>query len=88
MVLLFQLMTEYLLKINLLQTQNGIYIVLVSPARADDLAAGARCSWCMFTFVEQGTVNADNGFVCTSNKGSAVVGTNNLLLLSFLVLVR
>jgi hypothetical protein len=37
----------------------------------------------MFTFVEQGTVNADNGFVCTSNKGSAVVGTNNLAFAQF-----
>ena len=37
----------------------------------------------MFTFVEQGTVNADNGFVCTSNKGSAVVGTNNLAFSQF-----
>ena len=37
----------------------------------------------MFTFIEQGTVNADNGFVCTSNKGSAVVGTNNLTFAQF-----
>jgi len=37
----------------------------------------------MFTFIEQGTVNADNGFVCTSNKGSAVVGTNNLTYAQF-----
>ena len=37
----------------------------------------------MFTFVEQGSVNADNGFVCTSNKGSAVVGTNNLTFAQF-----
>jgi hypothetical protein len=29
-------------------------------------------------FIEQGTVNADLGFVCVSNKGSAVVGTNDL----------
>ena len=58
-------------------SQNGIYIVGSSPARADDLAAGADAAG-MFTFVEQGTVNADNGFVCTSNKGSAVVGPNNL----------
>ena len=36
------------------------------------------------TFIEQGTVNADNGFVCTfSNKGSAVVGTNNLTYAQF-----
>ncbi len=63
-------------------SQNGIYIVGSSPSRADDLAAGADAAG-MFTFVEQGTVNADNGFVCTSNKGSAVVGTNNLTYAQF-----
>ena len=63
-------------------SQNGIYIVGSSPARADDLAAGADAAG-MFTFVEQGTVNADNGFVCTSNKGSAVTGTNNLTFAQF-----
>ena len=63
-------------------SQNGIYIVGSSPSRADDLAAGADAAG-MFTFVEQGSVNADNGFVCTSNKGSAVVGTNNLTFAQF-----
>ena len=63
-------------------SQNGIYIVGSSPARADDLAAGSDAAG-MFTFVELGTVNADNGFVCTSNKGSAVVGTNNLTFAQF-----
>ena len=63
-------------------SQNGIYVVGSSPARADDLAAGADAAG-FFTFVEQGTVNADNGFVCTSDKGSAVVGTNNLTIAQF-----
>ena len=63
-------------------SQNGIYVVGSSPSRAVDLAAGADAAG-MFTFVEQGTVNADNGFVCTSNKGSAVVGTNNLTYAQF-----
>ena len=63
-------------------SENGIYVVGSSPARADDLAAGSDAAG-MFTFVEQGTVNADNGFVCTSNKGSAVVGTNNLTYAQF-----
>ena len=63
-------------------SENGIYVVGSSPARADDLAAGSDAAG-MFTFVEQGTVNADNGFVCTSNKGSAVVGTNNLAFAQF-----
>ena len=49
-------------------SENGIYIVSASPARASDLAAGSDAAG-TFTFVEQGTVNGDNGFVCTSNTG-------------------
>jgi len=63
-------------------SENGIYVVAASPARAADLAAGSDAAG-FFTFVEQGTTNADNGFVCTSNKGSAVVGTNNLTIAQF-----
>ena len=63
-------------------SENGIYIVGTSPARASDLAAGDDAAG-MFTFVEQGSTNADIGFVCTSNKGSAVVGTNNLAFSQF-----
>ena len=63
-------------------SQNGIYVVAASPARAADLAASSNAAG-MFTFVEKGTVNADNGFVCTSDSGSAVVGTNNLTFAQF-----
>ena len=63
-------------------SQNGIYVVGSSPARAADLATGANAAG-FFTFVEKGTVNADNGFVCTSDSGSAVVGTNNLTIAQF-----
>ena len=63
-------------------TQNGIYVVGDTPARADDLTTGADAAGA-FTFVEQGSTNADIGFVCTSNKGSAVVGTNNLSFSTF-----
>tara|TARA_R100000231_G_scaffold7913_3_gene10853 strand:+ start:707 stop:2014 length:1308 start_codon:yes stop_codon:yes gene_type:complete len=63
-------------------SQNGIYKVGSSPSRVDDLAAGANAAG-MFTFIEQGTVNADNGFVCTSNSGSAVVGSNSLTFAQF-----
>ena len=65
-------------------TENGIYKVNASgaPTRVDDLAAGADAAGA-FVFVEQGTINAENGFVCTSNKGSAVVGTNNLVFSQF-----
>ena len=64
-------------------SQNGLYLCKASTwTRTDDLAAGSNAAG-MFTFVEQGTVNADNGFVCTSNSGSAVTGTNNLVYAQF-----
>ena len=73
-----------LLKNQNTATENGIYTVNASgaPTRADDLATGADAAGA-FVFVEQGTVNAENGFVCTSNKGSAVVGSNNLTFAQF-----
>ena len=64
-------------------SQNGLYLCKASTwERTTDLAAGANAAG-MFTFVEQGTVNADNGFVCTSDSGSAVVATNNLVYAQF-----
>ena len=64
-------------------SENGLYLCKASSwVRTDDLAAGADAAGA-FVFVEQGTVNAENGFVCTSNKGSAVVGTNNLTFAQF-----
>ena len=64
-------------------TENGLYLCKASAwARTSDLAAGSDAAG-MFTFVEQGSTNADIGFVCTSDKGSAVVGTNNLAFSTF-----
>ena len=64
-------------------SQNGIYLCKASTwQRTDDLATGVDAAGA-FTFVEQGSTNADIGFVCTSNKGSAVVGTNNLSFSTF-----
>ena len=64
-------------------SDNGLYLCKASTwTRTDDLASGADAAGA-FVFVEQGTVNAENGFVCTSNKGSAVVGTNNLTFAQF-----
>ncbi len=64
-------------------TQNGLYLCKSgSWVRTDDLAANADAAG-MFTFVEQGSTNADIGFVCTNNKGSAVVGTDNLAYSTF-----
>ena len=64
-------------------SQNGLYLCKSgSWARTDDLATGDDAS-SVFVFVDQGTVNSDNGFVCSTNKGSAVVGTNNLTFVQF-----
>ena len=73
-----------LIKDQSTQTENGIYVVNASgsPTRADDFASGAGVAGA-FAFVEQGTANADSGFVVTSNKGSDVVGTNNIVFTQF-----
>ena len=64
-------------------SQNGLYLCKASTwARTDDLAAGVDAAG-MFTFVEQGSTQADEGFVCSSDRGSAVVGTNNLAFTQF-----
>jgi len=64
-------------------SENGLYLCKASTwSRTDDLAAGDDAS-SVFVFVDQGTVNADNGFVCSTNKGSAVTGTNNLTFVQF-----
>jgi hypothetical protein len=64
-------------------TENGIYLCKAgSWARTDDMAAGSDAAGA-FTFVEQGSTYSDVGFVCSSNKGSAVTGTNNLSFTQF-----
>jgi len=65
-------------------TQNGIYLVKsgASWVRTDDMAASSDASGA-FAFIEQGSTYADVGFVCSSDKGSAVVGTNNLAFTQF-----
>ena len=73
-----------LIKNQTTASQNGIYNVNASgaPSRTTDMATGANAAGA-FVFVEQGTINAENGFTCTSDTGSAVVGTNNLTFAQF-----
>ena len=62
---------------------NGIYLCKAgSWVRSDDMAAGSDGAGA-FTFIEQGTANGDAGFVCTSDSGAAVVGTNPLAFTQF-----
>jgi len=65
------------------QTENGLYLCKSgSWTRTDDLPAGADAA-SAFVFVEEGSTGSDTGWVCSSNKGSAVVGTNNLAFTQF-----
>jgi hypothetical protein len=65
------------------ETENGVYVCdSGSWTRAVDFAAGDGAAG-FFMFVEQGTTFGDTGFVCTSNSGSDVVGTNNLSFTQF-----
>ena len=73
-----------LIKNQTTASQNGIYNVNASgaPSRTTDMATGSNAAGA-FVFVEEGTVNAENGFTCTTDTGSAVVGTNNLTFAQF-----
>ena len=55
-------------------SQNGIYVVGSSPARATDMATSSVLEGGTFVFVEEGTANADNGYV-VSTDGTITVGT-------------
>lgn len=63
-------------------SENGIYVAGSSPARSDDLAASADAAG-VFVFVESGSTQGDTGFLCSSNKGSATVGTHSLTFVQF-----
>jgi hypothetical protein len=65
-------------------SENGIYTVNASgaPTRATDFDSDAEVTSGAFAFIEEGTVNADNGFVLSTN-GSITVGTTNLAFTQF-----
>lgn len=65
-------------------SENGIYVVQASGAavRATDFDSAGEVSGGAFTFVEEGTVNADSGWVVTSN-GAITVGTDAINWVQF-----
>lgn len=67
--------------------EDGIYIVAASgaPSRSADCAIGDEMSG-HAVFVKEGTNNADQGYVCTSDEGSDVVGTDILNFSQFTAL--
>jgi hypothetical protein len=64
-------------------TENGIYVVAASgaPTRSTDMDNGTEFPGA-FTFVEQGTVNADTGWTCTNN-APVTLGTTNITFTQF-----
>jgi hypothetical protein len=58
-------------------TENGIYVVAASgaPARSTDMDDGTEFP-SAYVFVEEGTVNADTGWVCTNNAPVSLGSTN------------
>ena len=55
--------------------QNGVYVVAAGAwARADDMSTWTE-HVSAYLFVEQGTVNADNGFLCTVDEGGTLGST-------------
>jgi hypothetical protein len=64
-------------------TANGIYTVNASgaPTRSTDMDLGSEFP-SAYVFVEQGTVNADTGWVCTNN-APVTLGTTNIVWAQF-----
>jgi len=63
-------------------SENGIYVAGSSPVRSADANTSAEVTSGMFCFVEEGTVNGDNGFVITTND-PITLDTTNLTFVQF-----
>lgn len=64
-------------------SQNGIYVVAAgSWSRATDADSDSEVTAGMFTFVSEGTTNADSGWVLTTND-TITVGTTSLAFAQF-----
>ena len=65
-------------------SENGIYVVKTSgtPDRALDANSGADVTSGMFTFVEQGTINGNSGWVLTTDN-PITLGTTSLTFAQF-----
>ena len=65
------------------QGENGIYVVGATPARSADANTAAELTGGTFVFVEEGTTNADSGFVFTHNGTPATFGTTAMPVTQF-----
>jgi hypothetical protein len=65
------------------ESENGIWVVNASTwSRSTDADTDAEVTAGMFTFVEEGTVNGNSGFVLTTNN-PIIVGTTDLVFAQF-----
>lgn len=73
-----------LIKDQAVGSANGIYTVNASgaPTRATDADANVEVTAGMAVFVEEGTVNADTGWILVTN-GAIVLGTTDLVFSQF-----
>lgn len=63
--------------------QNGLYVVAAGAwTRAEDADANTELVGGDFVFVQEGTANADSGWVCTTD-GAVVLGTTALTFTQF-----
>lgn len=63
--------------------ENGVWIALTAGwERPDDFANGDHAAAAFF-FVEEGTESGDTGWVCSSDGGADVVGTDDLSFVQF-----
>jgi hypothetical protein len=62
--------------------ENGIYVVGATVTRAEDANSNADVTSGMFTFVEQGTVNGNSGWVLTTDN-PITLGTTELTFAQF-----
>lgn len=64
-------------------TENGLYVVAASAwARSSDANTDAEVTAGMFVFVEEGTVNADSGWILATNN-PITLGTTELTFVQF-----
>lgn len=71
-----------LVKDQTTKADNGIYVVAAGPwARGSDANTWVELI-SAYVFVQQGTVNADNGFLCTVDAGGTL-GSTNVVFVQF-----
>ncbi|MFA5490877.1 MAG: hypothetical protein WC284_16985 [Candidimonas sp.] len=73
-----------LIKNQVDESENGIYVVTAdTPTRSDDFADSTTVTPGAFMFVEEGTTNADTGWVLITDGASIDVGVDDLVFTQF-----